>query len=70
MRAVLLVAAREIRQVVGTRGFWVMLLVVPLAIAASGFASSKLAPERSSAYTIVDRTGRFGAELERRLDLG
>ena len=70
MKAVLLVAAREIRQVIGTRGFWVMLLVVPLAIAASGFASSKLAPERSSAYVIVDRTGRFAPDLERRLDLG
>jgi ABC-2 type transport system permease protein len=69
MKAVLLVAVREIRQVIGTRGFWVMLLVVPLALAASGFASSKLAPERSSAYLIVDRTGRFAPELERRLDL-
>ena len=32
MRAALLVAAREFRQVVSTRGFWVTLLVVPLAI--------------------------------------
>jgi ABC-2 type transport system permease protein len=70
MRAVLLVAAREIRQVIGTRGFWVMLLVVPLALAISGFASSKLAPERSSAYIIVDKSGRFAPELDRRLELG
>jgi ABC-2 type transport system permease protein len=70
MRAVLLVAVREIRQVIGTRGFWVMLLIVPLAIAVSGFASSKLAPERSSAFTIVDRTGRFAPEIERKLELG
>jgi ABC-2 type transport system permease protein len=70
MRAVLLVAAREIRQVLGTRGFWVMLLIVPLAIAVSGFASSRLAPERSSAFTVVDRSGRFAPELEQRLELG
>lgn len=70
MRAVLLVAVREIRQVIGTRGFWVMLLIVPLAIAASGFASSKLAPERSNAFTIVDRTGKYAAELQRDFDLG
>jgi ABC-2 type transport system permease protein len=70
MRAVLLVAAREIRQVIATRGFWVMLLVVPVALAVSGFASSKLAPERSSAFTIVDRTGRFAPEIERNLELG
>jgi ABC-2 type transport system permease protein len=66
----MLVAAREIRQVLGTRGFWVMLLVVPLALAISGFASSKLAPERSSAYTIVDRTGRFAPQLDQLLELG
>ena len=70
MRAVLLVAAREIRQVLGTRGFWVMLLIVPLALAVSTFASSKLAPERSSAFMIVDRSGRFAPELERRIELG
>ena len=70
MRAVLLVAAREIRQVVGTRGFWVMLLIVPLALAASGFASSRLAPESSIAFSIVDRSGRFGPGIERQLDFG
>ena len=70
MSAVLLVAVREIRQVLGTRGFWVMLLIVPLALAVSTFASSKLAPERSIAFTIVDRTGRFAPELERRIELG
>ena len=46
------------------------LLIVPLAIAASGFASSKLAPERSNAFTIVDRTGKYAAELQRDFDLG
>lgn len=70
MRAVLLVAVREIRQVLGTRGFWVMLLIVPVALAISGFASSKLAPERSSAFTIVDRTGRYAPVLQQRLELG
>ena len=57
MKSVLLVALREVRQVTGTRGFWIMLLAVPLALAISIFASSRLAPERSSAYTIVDRSG-------------
>jgi ABC-2 type transport system permease protein len=70
VRAVLLVAVREIRQVLGTRGFWVMLLIVPLALAVSGFASSKFAPQRSSAFTIVDRSGRFAPEIERRTELG
>ena len=70
MKNVLLVALREVRQVTGTRGFWIMLLAVPLALAISVFASSRLAPERSSAYTIVDRSGRFAPLLEQRLEYG
>lgn len=69
MKSVMLVAMREIRQVIGTRGFWIMLLVVPLALAVSVFASSQLAPERSSAYTIVDRSGEFGPQLEQQLEV-
>ena len=70
MKNVLLVALREVRQVTGTRGFWIMLLAVPLALAISIFASSRLAPERSSAYTLVDRSGRFAPLLEQRLEYG
>jgi len=70
MNNILLVALREVRQVTGTRGFWIMLLAVPLALAISIFASSQLAPERSSAYTIVDRSGRFAPQLEQRLEYG
>jgi ABC-type Na+ efflux pump permease subunit len=70
MREVLLVAVREIRQVLGTRGFWVMLLVVPLAIAVSAFASSKLAPSSSSAFTVVDKSGRFEPQLKQQLEFG
>jgi ABC-2 type transport system permease protein len=70
MREVLLVAGREIRQTIGTRGFWVMLLIVPLAIALSGFASAKFAPSPSSAFTVVDKSGRFEPQLKQRLELG
>ena len=70
MKNVFLVALREVRQVTGTRGFWIMLLAVPLALAISVFASSRLAPERSSAYTIVDQSGRFAPLLEQRLEYG
>ena len=70
MRNILLVAIREIRQVTGTRGFWIMLLAVPVALAISAFASSQLAPERSTAYTIVDKSGRFGPALEQGIEFG
>lgn len=70
MNNLLLVALREIRQVTGTKGFWIMLLAVPLALAISVFASSRLAPESSSAYSIVDRSGHFAPLLEQRLEYG
>ena len=68
MRDVLLVAAREFRQIVATRGFWIMLLIVPLAIGASIFASARLAPTSSVAFAVVDHSGRFADRLEERLD--
>ncbi|MBO9575003.1 MAG: ABC transporter permease [Sphingobium sp.] len=69
MRSVLLVARREFKQIVATKGFWVMLMIVPIAIAVSGFASSKLQPERTSAYTIVDASGRIAPVIEQRLEI-
>ena len=69
MRAVLLVAAREFRQIVSTRGFWVMLLIVPLAIAASAAASTFFAPQPTVAFTVADASGRYAPLVERRLEL-
>lgn len=69
MKDILLVAGREFRQIIATKGFWVMLLIVPLVIGLSGFASSKLAPTPSVAYILVDRSGRFADRLEQRLEL-
>ena len=70
MREVLLVAEREIRQVIATKGFWIMLFALPVALAVSGFASGALAPESSTAYTIVDETGEYAEPLERLVDVG
>ena len=69
MKDVLLVAAREFRQIVATRGFWIMLLIVPLAIGATIFASSRLAPQSNVAFTLVDHSGRFADRLEERFEL-
>jgi ABC-2 type transport system permease protein len=70
MKDVLLVAAREFRQIVATRGFWIMLLIVPLAIGASIFATTALAPSESVAFTLVDASGRYSDRLEQRLERG
>ncbi|WP_271078861.1 ABC transporter permease [Aurantiacibacter sp. MUD61] len=69
MREVMLVAMREIRQVLGTKGFWFMIAAVPVALAISGFASSKLAPERSVAFSIVDETDAYEERITARLEL-
>lgn len=68
MRAVLLVALREFRQIVSTRGFWVMLLIVPVAIGVSVLVSSALAPNPRVAFTLVDASGRYAPQLEQRLE--
>lgn len=69
MKAVLLVAARDFRQIVSTRGFLVTVLIVPLAIAVSIFGSVLLAPKTTAAFSLVDASGRYGPQVERRLEL-
>lgn len=69
MNRVLLVAWREYRQVAGTRGFWMLLLVVPVAIGVSIFAASFMNPPRTAAYLIVDPAGRVSAAIDRRIEL-
>lgn len=69
MRAVMLVAARDFRQIVATRGFWVMLMIVPLALAVSIFGSLVFGPQNTSAFSLVDASGRYGSRIERRLEL-
>jgi ABC-2 type transport system permease protein len=64
MSRILLVALREYRQVTGTRGFWILLMVIPLAIAASVFATRFMGPPKAVAYVIVDPTGRLGPAVD------
>jgi ABC-2 type transport system permease protein len=69
VRSALLVARREYRQIANTRGFWVILLLVPLIIAGSQIAGRFLRPPSSDAYVIVDGTGTLSAQIEHRLKL-
>jgi len=69
MSRTLLVALREYRQIAATRGFWAMLMVVPLAIAVSIFAARFLGPPPSVAYVIVDASGQYAPAIERRIEL-
>ncbi len=69
MSRALLVAVREYRQIAATRGFWVMLLVVPLAITISITAARFLGPPPSVAYVIVDAGGHYAPAIEHRIEL-
>ena len=70
MSQIALVALRDFSQVVRTRGFWVTLLIVPLAIGVSIFAATRFSPQYSTAWTIVDASGGgAGTRVERRLQL-
>lgn len=69
MNRTLLVAVREYRQIASTRGFWIMLLVVPLALAVSMLAGPLVRPPTGVAYMIADSTGRYGPAIEHRIEL-
>jgi ABC-2 type transport system permease protein len=70
MKRTLLVAAREYRQVASTRGFWVTLLALPIAIGISIMGSVLFRPPSGSAYMLIDQSeSRYGAAIERRLEL-
>lgn len=69
MKNILLVAAREYKQIASTRGFWVMLLVLPVVIGISQVAGRFFQPERNSAYVVVDQSGQYEQAIDHRLML-
>ncbi len=69
MRNILLVAAREYKQIASTRGFWVMLLVLPVVIGISQVAGRFFRPSLESAYVIVDASGAYAPAIEQRMKI-
>ena len=64
----LLVAAREFRQILNTRGFWMTLLAVPLALTVSVAAGRFFGPQFNVAYVLVDASGQYAPAIERRIE--
>jgi ABC-2 type transport system permease protein len=64
-----LVAAREFRQIAGTKGFWITLLILPLAIAAGPIVSRFIDKSDTQRVMLVDRSGREEGAIRRQLDL-
>jgi ABC-2 type transport system permease protein len=69
VKNIFLVAAREYKQIASTRGFWVMLLVLPVVIGITQVAGRFFRPELNSAYVLVDHSGQYEEAISHRLDL-
>ncbi|HEY9218381.1 MAG TPA: hypothetical protein VIO94_10050, partial [Phenylobacterium sp.] len=69
MRTVLLVAWREFRQVIRTRGFWVGLMVLPVALSVTYFAQRVGGPPEGTAYMLVDASSRYGEAVRQRMEI-
>jgi len=74
MNNVLLVARREIRQILAMKSFWLTLLILPVALALGPIFTSTLDDDESSRVVVVDRSGgevaaaiqaRFAADDDR-----
>jgi ABC-type Na+ efflux pump permease subunit len=74
MKNVLIVAAREFRQIASMRSFWLTLLILPLAFAIGPIAQRFLRDDRADRVILIDRTGgaearsiaqRFAADRDR-----
>jgi ABC-2 type transport system permease protein len=69
LNRIVLVARREYHQITATRGFWVMLLFIPLAIIVTQIGAQLIKPPTSIAYVIVDASGQYARTVQRRVEL-
>ena len=69
MRRVLLVTAREYRRMIALPAFWVVSLLIPLIVAAAPLAENLFSRSRTVGYVLVDKSGRYTAQINQRVDL-
>jgi len=70
IQQILLVAAREFRQIASTRSFWVTLLIIPLALAAGPLLSKLVDKEHTDTIMLVDQSGgQVAAAVSHRIEL-
>ena len=70
MNRILLVARRDFLQIVATRAFKVMLLVVPLMLGLVTLGTSFMRPPPTVAYIMADTEGRIAPIIAHRVELG
>ena len=70
LQHILLVAAREFRQIAMTRSFWITLLILPLAFALGPLASRFIDKSDTETVMLVDQSGgAAGAAIRQRITL-
>ena len=57
MNGILLVAAREIRQILKMKSFWLTLLILPVALAIGPLFAETLEDDEPTRVVVVDRSG-------------
>jgi len=66
---ILLVAAREFRQIAATRSFWVTLLILPLALAIGPLASHFMQKPHTETVMLIDPSGQAAGAVAERIEL-
>jgi len=66
---ILLVAAREFRQIAGTRGFWITLLIIPFALAIGPVASHFMQRPHTETVMLIDPSGQAAPAIAARIEL-
>jgi len=66
---IFLVAAREFRQIAATKGFWITLLIIPLALAIGPIAGQLMQKSHTENVMLIDRSGQAAAAITRRIEL-
>ncbi len=69
MRRILLVTAREYRRMVTLPAFWMVALIVPVLVIVVPLAQRSVGRLRTAGYVLVDQSGRYRAQINRRVEL-
>ena len=69
MRRILLVTAREYRRIVTLPAFWIVALIVPVLVIVAPLAQTFFGRLKTAGYVLVDQSGRYRAQINRRVEL-
>src|SRR4051812_27566833 len=66
---ILIVAAREFRQIAAARSFWITLLIIPFALAIGPIASHFMEKSQTETVMLIDPAGKAAPAVRQRIEL-